>query len=64
MTQREHDELMLAVCEENIEDCEKQIAAFSPPLTDNDRYSLRGYTESLEAFKEIRKELLTQLEGK
>ena len=63
MTQQEHDELMLSVCEENIADCERQIEAIGVPHTDNDRFSLRGFTEALISFKEIREELLARLEA-
>ena len=63
MTKREHSEDLLAVCEENIADCEREIAAIGVPHTDGDRFSLRGFTEALAILKELREELRASLEA-
>ena len=67
MTQREHDEDLLAVTETAIEDCRTAIISIaSIPelfLREEDKISAREYSEALEELKKIRDELLARLEA-
>lgn len=68
MTQREHDEDLLLATETAIEDCRTAIISIaSIPeqfLRPEDKISAREYTEALYGLEEVRKELLSCLEGK
>jgi hypothetical protein len=68
MTQREHDEDLLAATEAAIEQCKVAIISLTAIpeqfLRPEDKISTREYGEALEELKKIRGELLAQLEGK